>query len=124
MMVEALMVTLGAVVGGPARYLFDRWLQGLLVPNHPSRIPVGTLAVNTIGSAVLGAATVLLSGPALALVGTGFCGSFTTFSTFAALSDESIREGWWGVATWNVVASIALCLMAFWATHTLFSALA
>jgi len=75
--------------------------------------------VNVLGSAVLGVASATLSGPTLALVGTGFCGSFTTFSTFAALSEESRREGWPLVAIGNVVLSVALCLLAFWATHSL-----
>lgn len=120
-MTAVVMVTLGAIVGGPSRYLLDRWLQARLVPNHPRRIPIGTLTVNILGSAVLGVATTLLTGPAYSLVATGFCGSFTTFSTFAALTDESWREGWPIVATANAAVSVVACLLAFWATQSLVS---
>lgn len=118
-MIGILMVTAGAVLGGPARYLVDRWIQSSIATNHPRRIPIGTLTVNVIGSAVLGVASATLAGPAYLFVGIGFCGSFTTFSTFAALSEESLREGWPAVAVANAAASVGLCFVAFWLTHSL-----
>lgn len=120
-MIAVLLVAAGAVVGGPARYLLDRWIQEAIARNHPRRIPVGTLTVNVLGSAVLGVAAVLLTGPAYLVVGLGFCGSFTTFSTFAALSEESLREGWPVVAVANAAASVALCFGAFWLAYSLAS---
>lgn len=117
-MTDFVLVALGAVVGGPARFLVDRWVQLAVARNHPGRVPVGTLTVNVVGSSVLGIAAALLSGPLLLVVGIGFCGSFTTFSTFAALSEESRREGWPWVAATNVVASVVLCLFAFWVTYS------
>ena len=80
----ALLIALGAAVGAPARYLADE----LLAARAGRRFPWGTLAVNLLGSLVLG----LLAGRAgddgraghlFALAGTGFCGAFTTASAFA-----------------------------------------
>jgi fluoride exporter len=66
------------------RYLIDRRLQAL----HSSKMPFGTLAVNMIGSLVLGlvtgaAAAGNASAHLLMLLGTGFCGALTTYPAFA-----------------------------------------
>lgn len=79
-----LLVALGAAVGAPCRWVLDRAIEG----RQAGVLPLGTLAVNVLGSLLLG---VLLGSAVegrggehlLALVGTGFCGAFTTFSTFA-----------------------------------------
>lgn len=76
----ALWVALGALAGAPLRLLADR----VATARRGTGSVLGTLTVNVLGSAVLG---VLLgrsdvSPAVLALVGTGFCGTLTTFSTF------------------------------------------
>lgn len=76
-------VALGGVVGAPARYVVDT-LVGVRLR---SELPWGTFVVNATGSLVLGvivglAEHHLVDGTVVALVGTGFCGSFTTFSTY------------------------------------------
>jgi CrcB protein len=79
--VTALLVVAGALIGAPLRL----WTTRLAV--RAGQDPaVGTLLVNVIGSALLGALTGTAGVPAatLALVGTGFCGTLTTFSTFGA----------------------------------------
>jgi CrcB protein len=74
--VTALLVALGAAVGAPLRYLAGRLLDG--------RTHWGTLAVNLAGSAMLGALVgAAVRGEWLALLGTGFCGGLTTYSSFA-----------------------------------------
>jgi CrcB protein len=75
----ALLVIAGALVGAPARLLADRIAARWR--GHGSVL--GTLTVNVVGSAVLGVLLGLrdISPAVLALVGTGFCGTLTTFST-------------------------------------------
>ncbi|WP_346620720.1 CrcB family protein [Blastococcus montanus] len=76
-----LLVALGAAVGAPLRLLATR------VAGRGGRDPApGTLVVNVAGSAVLGLLLGLADVPAgvVVLVGTGFCGALTTFSTFGA----------------------------------------
>ena len=75
-----LLVVLGAAVAAPLRLLADRVAAARRGPGSV----LGTLTVNVAGSAVLGVLLGLRGVPpaALALVGTGFCGTLTTFSTF------------------------------------------
>ncbi len=75
-----LLVALGAAVGAPLRYLTDRFIQARAGPGFPW----GTFTVNVTGSLVLGFVLGIPADPALtALLGTGFCGALTTYSTFA-----------------------------------------
>jgi CrcB protein len=78
--VTPLLVVAGALVGAPLRLLADR----VAVARRGRATGLGTLTVNVAGSAVLGFVLGLASAPSwvVALVGTGFCGTLTTFSTF------------------------------------------
>jgi len=72
-----LLVALGASVGAPLRYLSAALLDG-------ERYPFGTLVANVVGSFLLGVLVAAgATGGWLALLGTGFCGGFTTYSAFA-----------------------------------------
>ena len=83
-----LCVALGAAVGAPLRFLVSGWLDGRLL----GRLPWGTLTVNVTGSLLLGwASAAALDGPAAALVGVGFCGGLTTYSSFAL---QTVDLGW------------------------------
>lgn len=75
-----LLVMAGALVGAPLRLLADR----VAVARRGRTTGLGTLGVNVVGSGVLGALLGVTAAPAwvVAVVGTGFCGTLTTFSTF------------------------------------------
>lgn len=77
---SALWVVLGAAVGAPSRYLVDL----AVTAQARSSFPWGTLVVNLTGCLLLGLLTgATLSPVPAALLGTGFCGAYTTYSTFA-----------------------------------------
>ncbi|MGV9558910.1 fluoride efflux transporter CrcB [Streptomyces sp. NPDC003401] len=102
-----LLVVAGGMAGAPLRYLTDRAVQA----RHDSVFPWGTFVVNVVGCAVLGLVTgAVLAGaagsPLRLLLGTGFCGALTTYSTF---SYETLRLTETGAALHaaaNVVASV------------------
>jgi CrcB protein len=105
--VTVLLVFVGAIVGAPLRYLADRTVQS----KHDSLFPWGTLAVNVSGCLVLGVLAGLGTGlpsPLLALLGTGFCGALTTYSTFTF---ETMRL-WEQHARFYAVANVAISLVA------------
>ncbi len=100
-----LLVALGAAVGAPARYLVDQWLR--------TRFPWATLLVNVVGSFLLGFLTALPADPATAaLLGTGFCGALTTYSTFSYETLRLARAGARGRALAYVLASVTLGVAA------------
>jgi len=80
-----LLVALGAAVGAPLRFVVGSRIDGAW--------PRGTFAVNVVGSFLLGLLAALAAGGSLstgglALLGTGFCGGFTTYSSFAAQAHD------------------------------------
>jgi CrcB protein len=114
--VTALWVALGAAVGAPLRYLLDRAVQ----TRHHRGFPWGTLAVNVVGSFVLGLvlATADALGPVWgAVLGTGFCGALTTYSTFGyetvALLENRARWSAAGNVVGSVVAGVGAAGLGF-----------
>ena len=113
-MARVLWISLGGAVGTAARYLLSGWLLRALGP----AFPCGTLAVNVIGSFLLGAImhvglnTTLLSPGARLVLGTGVMGGFTTYSTFNYETLQYLQEGAWGLAGLNVSATLVTCLVA------------
>jgi CrcB protein len=106
--VTVLLVMLGGAVGSATRYATDRWVQG----HHRLRFPLGTLAVNLVGCFVLGviAGGVAQSGwspHVQSLVGIGFCGGLTTFSTFSVELVTQLRDGLRGRAALYIGSSVA-----------------
>jgi CrcB protein len=104
---------LAAAVGAVCRYLLDQLIQH----QHDMILPLGTLAINAIGSFVLGLTTGLAahhglpSGPTL-VIGVGLCGGFTTWSTYCWESLALAEAGALGEASLNIVGSLAAGLAA------------
>lgn len=104
-----LLVALGAAVGAPLRYATD-----LLVRSRVGgRFPWGTFTVNVAGSFVLGLVLGAGASPTVtALVGTGFCGALTTYSTFGWETVRLGADGHRRLAAINAVGSALACLAA------------
>jgi CrcB protein len=115
--VTALLVALGALVGAPLRLLTDR----MAVARRGRGTVVGTLTVNVVGSAVLGAVLGTAAAPpwVTALVGTGFCGTLTTFSTFGYDVVRLVEERLVGRALAYLTATLVLGLGAAAGTYAL-----
>ncbi len=113
-----LAVALGGAFGAVSRYLISGWVARL---THESPFPYGTLAVNVAGSFLLGLMMGLggegrlMLPPAVRVVlGIGFLGAFTTFSTFSYETIEALRIGDFRVAIGNTVISVVTALAACW----------
>jgi len=112
--VNYLWIAIGAVAGASARY----FLSGLIARNFSTTFPYGTLLINLTGSLILGFFLVfstermLLDPRWRLLIAIGFCGSYTTFSSYAFESFALFEQGQWLMTATNIVASNALCLAA------------
>ncbi|MGH3328359.1 MAG: fluoride efflux transporter CrcB [Streptomycetales bacterium] len=102
-------VALGAAIGAPVRFLVDRAVQTW----HDSGFPWGTMTVNVFGSMLFG----LLTGGLLtgvfsesvgALIGTGFCGTLTTYSTFGYETIRLFEDG----SRFYAISNVAVTLFA------------
>lgn len=97
------LVLVGAMVGAPLRYLTDRLVQS----RHATGFPWGTFTANAAGSFVLGLTLGSTASPeVVALVGTGFCGSLTTYSTFGYETVQLAAGGSRLFAVFNAVGSV------------------
>ncbi|NUS14289.1 MAG: fluoride efflux transporter CrcB [Streptomyces sp.] len=115
-----LLVVAGAAVGAPVRYLTDRAVQS----RHDSVFPWGTFVVNAVGCLVLGTLTgASLAGAASShlqlLLGTGFCGALTTYSTFSYETLRLAEGGAKAYAAANALLSVAVGLVMAFAGVTL-----
>jgi CrcB protein len=109
-------VALGGLLGTVARF----WLSGVVQRLNGSDFPVGTLAVNVLGSFVIGMVMALslergTPGATVRLFLTvGFCGGFTTMSSFSYETMALVRDGQAAYAFANVGASLGGSLIATW----------
>lgn len=111
-------IAVGGVLGTLARFGLQGWVQERF---GAETFPGGTLAVNVLGSLLLGFLARLATGSALltpdlrAGLTIGFCGAFTTMSTFGYESVTLLADGQHARASVNVLASVLGCLAGIWA---------
>lgn len=107
-----LCIALGGALGSLARH-------GLSLALANATFPLGTFTANALGSLAIGIAAGMWempqrSTPVPMFVMTGFCGGFTTFSTFSLQTLELFQEGNWQRAGLNIGASLGICLLCTW----------
>jgi CrcB protein len=115
---QYLLVGIAGGVGTLCRYEVGEWL-------HPAWVPLTTLIINLTGSLLIGSLQGLSEpesrfylGPKTRLVlMTGFCGGYTTFSTFSLLSFYSMQSRSWNDVYLNIFASHLLGLIAVFAGY-------
>jgi CrcB protein len=102
-------------IGATVRYITDRYVTDRLLVHLPvSDFPVGTVTVNMIGSLILGFVVGLLEhhhvgSPVELIVGTGFCGGLTTFSSASFETVRLIGNGEFRLAATNAIGGVTVC---------------
>ena len=111
---DFLIISAGAILGANARWVISRYAARILGPVFP----YGTLFINVSGSFVVGffmiwaSERVLLDPRWRLLVVVGFCGAFTTFSSFAFETMAYFEQGQWLMMLGNFLSNNLLCLGA------------
>jgi fluoride exporter len=112
MVKDFLAISVAAIVGANLRYLLSR----LAAMELGSVFPYGTLFINIVGSFIVGFFVIWTTERALVdprwrlLVVVGFCGSFTTFSSYAFETMAYFEQGQWGLMLANLLTNNVLCL--------------
>jgi fluoride exporter len=107
-------ISLGAVAGANLRY----FLSKIVTRYSDAAFPFGTLLINVSGSLILGFFLIWTTERVLAnplwrwLIAVGFCGSYTTFSSYAFETMAYFEQGNWGLLAANILANNLLCLGA------------
>ena len=113
-----LLVFFGSALGGMARY----FLSNAVARRIGETFPWGTLLVNVSGCFVIAALAALTAEDgsidgqlgAREFLAVGFCGGYTTFSSFSLQTLNLVRDGDWRRAGYNVAGSVAMCFLATW----------
>ena len=116
-------IAVGSAGGGVARY----WCSGVVARLIGETFPWGTLVVNVLGSFVIGFVATLTAPDGRMFIGStarlavmaGFCGGYTTFSSFSIQTLNLLNDGEFLYAGANIGLSVVLCLMAVWAGSAL-----
>jgi CrcB protein len=109
---DFLAISVAAIVGANLRFLLSR----LAARELGTTFPYGTLAINIVGSFIVGFFVIWTTERVLVdprwrlLVVVGFCGSFTTFSSYAFETMAYVEHGQWGLMLTNVLSNNLLCL--------------
>jgi fluoride exporter len=108
-----LWISIGAIVGANLRYFIGQLVAKLL----SSSLPYGTLVINITGSFILGffliwtTERVLVDPRWRLVIAIGFCGGYTTFSSFAYETFALFEQGRWMASALNVFSTTLLCLI-------------
>ena len=111
---DILVISIGAILGANARWIISRYAARVLSPTFP----YGTLFINITGSFIVGffmiwaTERVLLDPRWRLLIVVGFCGAFTTFSSFAFETMAYFEQGQWLLMFTNFASNNLLCLGA------------
>lgn len=111
---DVFIISIGAIFGANSRWLISRWAAKFISPVFP----FGTLFINVAGSFIVGffmiwsTQRVLLDPRWRLLIVVGFCGAFTTFSSFAFETMAYFEQGQWMMMAANFVSNNLLCLAA------------
>jgi CrcB protein len=119
-MLNHLWISLGGALGTLLRF----WLNDLISTRAPT-FPLGTLAINVLGSFLIGIFAIITLPDGRwptnmvhrQFFMIGICGGFTTFSAFSLQTMELAQRAQWIKAGANVVLSVSLCLLAAWIGH-------
>ena len=122
-MLNYLLVAVGSAAGGVSRF----WASGFIANRVGQSFPWGTLFVNVTGSFIIGLFATLTAPEGRWLVGpsgrnffmTGFCGGYTTFSSFSLQTLNLAQDEEWLYAGGNAVLSLGFCLVAVYLGHVL-----
>ena len=115
-MIRTVLVAVGGLLGSVGRY----WLSGAVQRLNGTDFPFGTLAVNIVGSFIVAFVMVLsiergtIGANVRLFLTVGFCGGFTTMSTFSWETLALARDGQTAFALANVAASVGASLTAAW----------
>jgi CrcB protein len=126
-MVTYIWIAIGSALGGMARY----WCSGFAARLIGETFPWGTIIVNVVGSFIIGFFATVTGPDGRIFAGTltrqfvmiGFCGGFTTFSSFSLQTLNLANDGEWLQAGGNIVGSVVLCLIAVWMGYMLASSI-
>jgi len=107
-------VAAGGALGSVARYLLGAVIQD----RAATALPLGTLVINVTGSLLLGFLmrlgldTSAFSPEMRFFLTTGFCGGYTTFSTFSYETVRLLEDGEYGTASVYIASSVVLSILA------------